>query len=485
MDKYNFSETEQKSHPPNQGLSVVEEVIENLASLPSIGKKGMGFLEPDSRKSPDFPIEVFPSKIQIVINENFKAFQLPKDFDGLGILIASAGVIGNSHCLEYKTGYRVPPIIYGAIVGNSSIGKTPALKRSLKPIIDLEKSFQKEWEKKAEEWREKVIAYRSAQKTNSSDDPGEKPTRKDLMIADATTEAINRAQSNNPRGLILFQDELLAWILNLNQYRAGSDLEYWLSNWSNSTAKVNRASKDTIFIEKPSISVIGGIQPGVLDVLANGRKKDNGFLPRILFAYPDRTDKPKESDYEVSPEVMDMYARIIYDLYKIGPNFYEGKVESPIVIRMTDKAKATFRSWADKNTDRINKVDIDSLKSLYGKMESYCLRFSLILHLMGKVCGETQSEDVEVTTVSKAIKLTEYFSKMGEKILRIVNKENPLERYSEQRQKIYEQLPDDFTTRQGVGIAAKFGMGQRTFKSFLKEKELFCKRSHGNYSKEL
>ena len=485
MNKYNHSELEQKSHPPYQGLSVVDGVLKNIASLPSLGNKRMEYPEFDSNKSPEFPINVFPDKIQAVINANHKAFQLPKDYDGMGILVASAGAIGNSHCLEYKTGYRVPPIIYGAIVGNSSIGKTPALKRSLKPIIDLEKRFQKEWESKTEEWRKKVIAYKSTQKNSNFDDPGEKPIRKDLMIADATTEAINRAQSNNPRGLILFQDELLAWILNLNQYRAGSDLEYWLSNWSNSTAKVNRASKDTIFIEKPSVSVIGGIQPGVLDVLANGRKKDNGFLPRILFAYPDKSDKPKESDYEVSTEIMDMYAEIIYDLYKIGPDFYEDNEQSPIVIRMTDEAKDTFRSWADKNTEQINKVDIDSLKSLYGKMENYCLRFSLILHLMEKVCAETKSEDVEAETIRKAISLTEYFSKMGEKILRIVNKENPLERYSEQRQKIYEQLPDDFTTGQGVAIAAKFEMKERTFKSFLKEKGLFCKRSHGNYSKEL
>lgn len=51
---------------------------------------------------------------------------------------------------------------------------------------------------------------------------------------------------------------------------------------------------------------------------------------------------------------------------------------------------------------------------------------------------------------------------------------------------ILADLPEHFTTAEGVAIAVRNGMSERTFKQWLKDKGngiLFIRESHGKYSK--
>ena len=435
-------------------------------------------------KIPPFPVDAFPKQVQEIINEFYKAYQLPKDYYGLGILTVCASAIGNAFCLKYKEGYNVPPILYSAIVGGSSIGKTPALKLCLNPIFKIEEKYEKEYNQSVNEWE---LSKKDAEKKESIPS---KPERSDLLINDATTEAINRVLEKNPKGLILFQDELIAWINSLNQYRKGSDTEFWLSNWSNSTTKINRATKEPIFLKKPFVNVLGGIQPTVLDGLGEGNKKDNGFLFRILFAFPDEQKKPYDSDYVPSVEIFQFYQNLVFGIHQLPNNIIQNssgwEIET-IPLELSKDAKKLFQRFSKENTDLINSATNDSVKSLYGKLENYCLRFALTLEIMNTVClnGEIDELSTEVRTVSvrSAIKLTEYFRATGIKVLNRIEKINPLDDYSKVQQKVYEALPITFNTPEGVEIAGKNGMAERTFKRLLKDNFLFDKVSRGVYDK--
>ncbi len=50
---------------------------------------------------------------------------------------------------------------------------------------------------------------------------------------------------------------------------------------------------------------------------------------------------------------------------------------------------------------------------------------------------------------------------------------------------VLSELPGTFTTAEGVAIAAKCGMSERSFKRFIKDRKgvLFVHSAHGNYSK--
>lgn len=50
---------------------------------------------------------------------------------------------------------------------------------------------------------------------------------------------------------------------------------------------------------------------------------------------------------------------------------------------------------------------------------------------------------------------------------------------------VLSELPDGFTTAEGVAIAGKCGMPERSFKRFLRDRKgvLFIRNTHGNYTK--
>ena len=479
----NNLDADNKNKPDSSRDITPKDILEEVeASKKALNKKEKLKKELSGKvKVPPFPVSAFPKPVQSIINDFYKAYQLPKDYYALGILTACASAIGNAYNLEYKKGYYVPPILYSAIVGGSSIGKTPALKMCLTPIFNIEEQYNKDYSNAIDEWE--ILKQEADKKTILPP----RPQRKDLLINDATTEAINKVLERNPKGLILFQDELIAWINSLNQYRKGSDTEFWLSNWSNSPAKINRATKDPLFIKKPFLCVLGGIQPSVLDGLGEGNKKDNGFLFRILFAFPDQQKKPYETDYVPSAETFQFYFSLVQSIHNLENEISQEGVNA-IHIHLSSDARKIYRKFSKKNTDLINEATNDNKKSLYGKLGDYCLRFALILEIMEVVSHKKEVDgftEVSGKTMNNAIKLTEYFRATGIKVLNRIEKINPLDDYTKIQQKVYDALPNSFETAEGIEIAQKLKMAERTFKRFLQDKLLFDKVSRGIYDKIL
>lgn len=440
----------------------------------------------------EFPVDAFPTRIQNVINVFNACYQLPKDYFGLGILTAASTVIGNNYKIEYKYKQSYAPIVYSAVVGNPGMGKTPAINICLSPIFKIEEEFRKKHKEKVEQWKQECFDN-SMQPSKQKDPP--KPRQKEIIINDATTEAINHSLSNSPHGLLYYRDELAAWINSMNQYRSGSDNEFWLSNWSNVSSKINRSGKDPMFIKDPFVNVIGGIQPGILQKLTNDGKGDNGFFARILFAYPDSMRKPYESDQYPDQSVFDLYHRIIRNLNNLPSlirepqsEFEEWTIES-INLQIEDTAKAYYRKWLRANTDMINETEDDAVKAIYVKMENYCLRFALIIDLLGyaedkELVGleDIQQHQVGMAAIKGAIQLVDYFKRTSYKV--ISRLESPVNTLSPNKKAFYTELPESFTRKTAVGVGNALGLGESTVKRFLNETKFFKKLSRGTYEKK-
>lgn len=450
---------------------IIKDVNENLTTF---------------NKKCSFPLHSFPPKIQTVIQDFNQAYDLPIDYYAMGMLVTFASLIGNRYYLQYKTGYEVPSIIYGVIVGPSSIGKTPALNHCLRPLFKIEKEQRELYLSEKDGYNLEVKANPKTTK--------EKPVRNEIYINDATVEAVHKVHSDNPNGVLLFQDEVAAWVNSFNQYRSGSDEQFYLSNWSNSFAKVNRATKETLDLPKPAISVLGGIQPKLIELLGANKKQESGFLYRLLFAYPEGVLAPYDTGKEPQPNSFINYEYIVRRLFYIteinraNPLEYKPELKRT-ALYLSDDARVLYRTWKNKNIDKINSLGDDGLKSLYGKLSDYCLRFSLIFEIVNAVCNDVEIDALTTTiqedTVKKAIELTEYFRETGHKVVSRINNIDPLIDYSDIHKKVYAALPESFTTGQGVEIAEKLKMGKRTFKRFLLKKNLFTKVRHGEYAKVL
>src|SRR5205814_10380221 len=107
---------------------------------------------------------------------------------------------------------------------------------------------------------------------------------------DATTEALAPMLLNS-KGLVLFEDELSGWVRSMDQYRGGgrgADRKHFLSMWSRTLIKVDRkGTPKPIIVPRPCLSVVGGIQPELLPDLADAAQRQDGFLDRLLWSFPD------------------------------------------------------------------------------------------------------------------------------------------------------------------------------------------------------
>ena len=55
-------------------------------------------------------------------------------------------------------------------------------------------------------------------------------------------------------------------------------------------------------------------------------------------------------------------------------------------------------------------------KALCGKLETYLIRFCLVIQVMRGICGEADMNEIDEESAERAIRLTEYFRAMESRI---------------------------------------------------------------------
>ena len=433
-----------------------------------------------------FPIEAFPKPIQEIIIATNESLKFPIDFTGASILFAASVAIGNSYKIKAPEGWISSAVIYIALVGKPGTNKSHPISFTLKPIQKID-SFNYEKYKREKREFDRLSKLNKNQQEKELEKEGRteliRPFFEQRLISDITPEAIADVHQFNKRGLGLYNDELAAWFHNFGRYNknGNSEQEFWLSNWSNETLRINRKGSEPILIASPFISVIGGIQPGILNELAKNRT-ENGFVDRILFAYPE-TPKKEISEQELDPEIAENWERIVSNILNLEINFDNTNTPQPKELHFTPEAKQILNEWRKNLADEQNKPENEAVRGIYNKFDTYFIRFSLIIQILQHACREDNLDAVGIKAVQSAIKLVEYFKKTALKINSIVLDLNPLETLPINKQDIYKALPDTFETGNGVIIAEKLGMSERTFKRFLDNEKLFRRVAQGKYEK--
>ena len=89
-------------------------------------------------------------------------------------------------------------------------------------------------------------------------------------LNDATVEALARRLAENPRGCLLWRDELSGWAQSMNSYKGGkgSDRQFFLSLWSSMATAVDRVSEvNPLILDQPFLAITGMIQPDTVEAL--------------------------------------------------------------------------------------------------------------------------------------------------------------------------------------------------------------------------
>lgn len=364
-----------------------------------------------------FPIDIFPKDIQEYILECNSKLDSSIEYMGCSLLWLISVCIGNSVNVEVKKGWVENLTVWISIVGKAGLGKTPSISNIVFPLTKINAKEIKKYIKESEKY-DYYINLPKKEKDEHSE--VSKPIKTQFIANDITLEALVDLHQESDNAVGVFKDELAGWLKDMNKYREGSDLEFWLSTWSGKSVNLNRLTRKGSFVEKPFIPVLGGIQPSIFNTFYTDENKDNGFMDRMLLCYPDlKIDK--YNDNEISDEILTWYKETVISFYDTIKGIIKRDDEMeiiPLTAKFSEDAKIEWKRMFNEMTDIQNdEEENEYLKSMFPKQKSYIPRFACLIHVFDEFFTEGGNTLlISKESVLKAEKISKYFIATAKKI---------------------------------------------------------------------
>lgn len=382
---------------------------------------------PGSGPVQPFPTRVLPEPLRRLVTEGSRNIQCPEDFIAAPLLAFIGVAIGTSREIEVKPGWREGPRVYLAIVADPGSAKSPALELACGPVHARQRVLQKQYDCDYGAYQVDLGQFEAdirrwqtqAQKGTAGTRPvkPEEPSLSQVYTTDATLEALSPLLLTNPRGLMLYRDELTGWVLSMNQYKGGkgADRQSWLSFWNGAPSLINRKSHKPLFLERPFVSVCGCLPPDTLPDLADERGREDGFLHRILFSWPARYPRAWSDDV-VDESTMGAVMDVFEMLWGLDPEDAGGS-GLPLRITFTPPAKAAWVEWISEHyRESSSPAFPDNLRGPWAKLEGYAARLALILQMARWASGEARGDEIDPRSVAGAATLVAYFKEHARRV---------------------------------------------------------------------
>jgi len=376
---------------------------------------------------PVFPMEIFPPALADWIMKAAKSKSAPVDYVAASVLTGAASLIGSARRISLWEGWSEPAILWSAIVGNPSAGKSPAMDPVLSALSAIEGDSLPEfeeairyyetqkmeadlvrssWERKA---KEAVELSGSPPLLPEGAQTPAMPVRKRLTIRDATSEALLAALKGQPKGLLMTRDELAGWFASFDRYSGskGGDRALWLEAFGGRSYVVDRVKNggEAIHIPSLGISVIGGMQPDKLEsCLLKG--DDDGLSSRFLYFCP----RPAQRQRPMHSADQRLFERWMRKLDALAHDVDENGKPLPRHIPLSGEGIEVFHTWWQGLLER--DTDNARMNGWWGKSQGTASRLALVLEYLAWAASPDAMEPLEVQaeTMEKAIGFMDHYA---------------------------------------------------------------------------
>jgi hypothetical protein len=399
----------------------LEDLVDSTenANIPDLKPQAAGFddevwpepalLVDDEWATPLFPSAFLPGPLGEFAAQQAFDLQVPLDYFAIPLLISAATAIGREFRIAPKAhaGWTERACLWGGIIGYVGDGKTPSFNAALGPIWTLQAKFRDEFQGLFETWQTKVklakaidkqwqkdLAKAVAKGLPAPDPPAgaaapERPIPRQLVANDATQEKLAELMHHNPRGIMLYRDELSGWFRSFNQYRPGSDEQFYLQCHAGGPWHQQRKSGDYT-IADVYLSICGGFQPDIVaEVLAcRPGKADSGMAARFsLLVWPDHMPR-QWVDNSPDPELRAQVTSLFRGLLSKDPEAFVGPrpegASHFAPLRFAPEAQEVFRDWyiAHQHAQDALDYDYSPLRGHFAKYDGLFAQLALVHHLI-------------------------------------------------------------------------------------------------------
>lgn len=347
----------------NNGLHITVDALSN----PNSDKGGL-------------PVDGLSENLQSLIENVAEALQSPEDYVAASMFAVASAAMGNK--FKLMTDNEDVPMLWTILVGDSGVGKSQPITTIAKPLM--------------EEQRERLEGYRSAVRAwrQAKDETAPKPIFSQIFVSDITPESLYKCMADNPNGLVQYSDEIMSFIGDFGRYNKSGEESKYLSIWSGKPITINRKSEEPFMVERPFLSVIGGIQPNLLAELFTKRRSVSGFAQRLLFVYPSTIKRKVYSSESAKPDIS-AWADVCRRLLQAPVTTYT----------LTPQAYRRYNNYRNSLSQRMD-AEPDAIKALFAKLRIYVARWVIVAHVLGDDAASTQ---VTGRDMEYSIRCMDYF----------------------------------------------------------------------------
>ena len=359
----------------------------------------------------------------------------PLDYPAAGAIVSLSAVVGRQIAIRPKRrdDWTVVPNLWGAIVGRPGLLKTPALSEAMRPLSKLEARARESFDAEtAEHEAAQMVAKQAAKETDKEiasairagdkqkandiaslarEDNPAPPVRRRYQTQDGTVEKIGELLAANPRGIMIFRDELVGWLRSLDREGQETSRSFYLEAWNGTGGYIwDRIMRGTVDVDAACLAILGGIQPGPLQAYIrsamNGGAGDDGLLQRLqVVVWPDPPKGWQEVDRWPDSEARQAAFDVFDRLDAIEPGLIGAESESPPFLHFDSEAQEAFTEWRARLEHRLqNEENAPAFEAAISKQRSLVPSLALLIHLADNPAGGP----VPLRPTLQAIAWTEY-----------------------------------------------------------------------------
>ena len=434
---FNDVRTQQGSDAVRLAVEAAIQGEDDLLSLPALSALSVrdqdDWPEPAPIKTALLPVEplplaIIPAPFRPWINDVADRMQCPPDFVAAAMLVMTSSIIGAGCAIRPKQqdDWQVTPNLWGGVVGRPSMMKTPAIGEAMKPMDKLSsdaklvfdevqkgyladcEGFKANREAIVDKMRKAAKDSRAkAEKTPKEEGALSPPTMDALKqnltaleaptppvwrrykTNDATIEKMGELQALNPRGLMLFRDELVGLFATWDKADHEADRAFYLESWNGDKPYTcDRIGRGTTHVDNLCVALFGGIQPMKLTRYLHAAMRglnNDGLVQRLqMLVYPDErvdwtlVDRPIHA--QAKQDAFVAVARLAtMDFRQVGAFAEEGQTP---YFRFTDEAQAVFNAWLTELEIKLRADEEPVLQEHLGKYRSLMPSLALQFHLL-------------------------------------------------------------------------------------------------------
>jgi hypothetical protein len=371
-----------------------------------------------------FDVDILPKAFHAAIGDIAHRLQCPIDYPAVAMMIALATVVGRQLAIRPKRAddWEVAPNLWGGIVGRPGLLKTPALQEALRPLMPLEERSKEDYRAAMQEYEAAQVVEEAQYRVTKSEiqkiikeggdatklahslqaAASKAPRQRRYRTNDITVEKLGELLNENPRGLLLFRDELTGFLRTLDKDGNETDRSFYLEAWNGTGSFVfDRIGRGTIEVEAACISILGGIQPGPLSAYmaraARGGTDDDGLVQRFqLIVWPDAPSKWLDIDTSPDPAARQEVFKVFQRLDAIDPTAIGAEVAesgSLPFLRFSPPAQDIFTEWRSALEARLITGDLHPMMEAHlSKYRSLIPSLALLIHMVDEESGPVSRE---------------------------------------------------------------------------------------------